>query len=554
MPAVGPAQDQYSFIHQVTMSKTVKKALTFPLGGVVRREEYRKQTRPYSAPWAVNVRGLATLEDRERGGSRPGLAKVSATDLGSNITAMFPVVSIDSDGNRDYDLIVIANGIFYKLSGSVASTGTSALATSGLDITVGGVTIIFPAGVTSANPIGDTNAYSATARGGKLLLADSVLREYDPQTGAVTPVVATSGTIPAAQPLICLYRDRLILGGENHIWYASRQSDITDWDFGGDPGDMGRAVAGHMAHAGLIGEKPQVMVPIEDKALIFGTKNSLWVLYGDPVSGSLERISNEIGVIAPEAWAMSPEGQVAFLSNDGVYLWTAGSKSAPVRFSEGRIPGQLRNVSSTTNTISMAYDATGRGYHLFITPTGGDGTHWWLDVENKALWPVHFQTVHQPTAVARVNDVALGEALMGCQDGYIRKFNTDSTDDDGTTLESHVLVGPVRMSSDDTRDAMVAELHGMMADISSTVTWRLVVGDSAETAADAAVAGITAVLAGNTPSDVAASGSWHSGRNAVERTRARGLWAVVWITSETQWAYEAVAIVARQFGRKRYVN
>ena len=65
---------------------------------------------------------------------------------------------------------------------------------------------------------------------------------------------------------------------------------------------------------------------------------------------------------------MAPEGTMAFLSNDGVFLWRAGSRAAPTRFSEDRIPDQLRNVSPTANTITMAYDPTGRGFHLFITP------------------------------------------------------------------------------------------------------------------------------------------------------------------------------------------
>jgi len=145
----------------------------------------------------------------------------------------------------------------------------------------------------------------------------------------------------------------------------------------------------------------------------------------------------------------------------------------------------------------------------------------------------------------------LAEVVLGGRDGYIRKFDASSSTDDGTAIESHVLIGPVHMAASDTTDALVAELHGLMADISGTVTWRLVMGGSAEAAADVAVAGVLAAVAGTAIAGVAASGAWSGGRNKVVRTRARGAWAVIWIEGSGQWAYEAVATVTRQFGRIR---
>jgi len=235
----------------------------------------------------------------------------------------------------------------------------------------------------------------------------------------------------------------------------------------------------------------------------------------------------------------------------GVFLWTAGSSSHPVRFSEGRLPEQLRNVS-TSNIISMAYDPTGRGFHLFITPESGTGSHWWLDIGNKAIWPVVFQDDHQPTAVVRVSSSSLAEVALGGRDGYVRKFDRTATKDDGTELASHVLLGPIRMTSDDVSDAIVVELHGIMAaGLAGSVTWRLVMGSSAEDAVDRAVAGVLAAVAGTAITGVAASGSWSAGRNIVDRPRTRGPWVVVWIAGTGRWAYEAVALVSRQLGRMR---
>ena len=534
------------------MPRTSRKTLTFPKGGVDRQGVYRRQTRPFSSPWSVNVRVTGPLEVRDRGGSRPGLTKVSSTDLGA-ITAIVPLTYIDASDDRIHSLIVIGDGAFYDVQGATATeTDADLLLEDGINVILAedGSTIVFNSTVAEANPIGDTDAYSAAERGGKLYLADSVLRVYDPVSGVVDPVLATAGTVPTAQPLICLYRDRIVLAGDDHVWYASRQGDPGDWDFGADMGDVGKAVAAQVGDAGQIGDVITSVIPLQDAALVFGSANGLWVMRGDPATGQMEEVSGENGIIAPQAWAVSPDGLLAFLSNDGVYLWSAGSRQAPTRFSEERTPGELRNVD-TSSTITMAYDAVGRGFHLSITPAAGDGEHWWLDPEYKAVWPVVFQPEHQPTASASLKGDGLSRVVLGGRDGFLREFDETSGTDDATAVESHLLVGPIHMAASDVTDSLVAELHGLMADLPGTVTWRLVMGNSAEEATDTAVAGVLAAIAGTTITGVAASGTWAGGRNKVERPRARGAWAVVWIEGGGRWAYEAVATVARQFGRIR---
>jgi hypothetical protein len=378
-----------------------------------------------------------------------------------------------------------------------------------------------------------------------------VLRVYDPLTGIVAPVVATAGAVPTAQPLITMYRDRLFLSGADHVFYACRTSDVSDWDFTDEMTDSNRPVAGQLAHAGRIGSKPKAMIPFKDKALAFASENELWVLRGDVVDGTVVNVSSDIGVIAPNAWAVTPDGLMAFLSNDGVYVWSVGDSDRPQPFSDERVPEELKNVSYTTNTINMAYDPIGKGFHLFITPTTGNGVHWWLDIDNKAMWPVVVPATQQPVAAVRWVTSGLAETVVGCKDGYLRKFSAAQTTDDGTNISSHVLLGPFRIAAADDTDALLAEIHGILADNSGATTWRVIVGESAEAVADIGKAGIEAVLAGNSVVGVAASGTWADKRNKVERPRARGPWAMVWIASTAQWSYEAVAIVSRQLGRMR---
>lgn len=540
------------------MARTVQKTLTFPLAGVSRSRGYREQTRPYAAPWAVNVRGAGPLERRLRGGSRPGLVKVNAADFGAKISAVMPVTSLDSSGVRHNDLVVIADGVFSVLRGSTVSVAASEiLSETGVAITSEtGVPIVFDSVVSSSGQLG-ADVFDSVQRNGRLLIADATLREYDPQTGVVSTVPATSGTIPAACPLICLYRDRLFLSGSDHVWYASRQGDITDWSFGDDLGDVGRAVAGQVERSGMIGEPITAMIPRGDTSLLFASQNALWMLRGDPATGTMLQVSPDIGVLSPTAWAVSPGGVVAFLSNDGVYLMGGADGDYPRRFSAERMPESLVNVDAGSNSVIMCYDVAGRGFHLFVTPPASEagaavGQHWWLDLDNKALWPVVLQEEHQPVAACRMQGTStLADVVLGCRDGYLRKFSGSATTDDGTDIESHILIGPFRLTSDDLSDAVLAELHGILADNSGPVTWRVVMAQSAEEAADVAVAGVTAVLAGAAPVGVSAFGTWAENRNKVVRPRARGPWAVVWLSSSDPWAFEAVAVQINQLGRLR---
>lgn len=528
------------------MPRVVSKQLAFPMAGVSRRGEYREMaTPPYASPWALNVRGESPIERRKRGGSRPGLVKYLTQDFGTTISAIIPVTSVDSSQNRHQDLIVVADGTCYSVrSGALLTLDTAWQTAAGDAIqTNAGDAIEWDSTVSAT-------VNSAAERGGVLYLVDSGLKAWNPVSGVVSTVTASDGAIPTGAKYVCLYRDRLFLYGEDHVWYCSRQGDVTDWGLSRDMGDVGRAIAGQIERAGRIGEPITAMIPNNDASLIIATRNGLWLLRGDPTDGTMSMVSDEIGVISNTAWARSPQGVVAFLSNDGVYM-VSSDGAPPIKWSADRVPDELRGVSTSTNTITMAYEARSGGFHLFVTPSTGDGTHWFLDLDKKAIWPVLFSNEHQPLAAARIPSLVgdLSEIVVGCKDGVLRRFDDDAEDDDGVAISSHVLIGPVRMASDGMGDAVLSEIHGVLADNSGTVTWRVVPGESAEEATDAAVAGITLALAGASPSY--RKGAWMANRNKVEYPRVRGAWAIIWLESKSRWAYDSIAVKINQLGRLR---
>ncbi len=535
------------------------KSLTFPSAGVSRARVYREQTRPYTAPWAVNVRAYDPIEDRLRGGSRPGLVKVNPTKFGDDITAVTAVSHIDTSGVRHRDLVVIADGTFSTMRGTTVSVPDVSL------ITEEGITILddegrellFNSSVGIASPGNFSRTFSTAERYGELLIADATLHVFRPDLGTVEELAATTGIVPTGQPIVAIYRDRVILGGKDQIWYASRQGFPGDWNFGADMNDLGRAVASSAAYSGTIGDQITAIIPFNDTTLLLATKNSLWALHGDPADGKLVRYSSEIGIISHHAWARATEGtRIFFLSHDGLYQVTPGER--PMRFSAERNPDELQNIDPSTCSISMAYDANERGYHLFVTPhpdehgTTPQGSHWWVDLGNDAVWPVIVPPEMQPVAVARQEGITtLSEPVFGCRDGYLRKFSRDAATDDSIPIACHVIVGPFRCTTDDISDAMLTEVHGMMGGGSDTVICHVVMGNSAQECCDKAVTGIKAAMAGEAVAGVAYTCTFHELRNKVFRPRARGIWGIIWLASAGKWAFETVAVKIAQLGRIR---
>jgi hypothetical protein len=106
------------------------------------------------------VWGEGQVENRERGGTRPGLVKFDDyrfhTGSGT-ISALHSARILDADGNHQYDLYVIADGVFYNLRGGVASTLVAVLLDdNGVEIwTEDGQTIDFESLVSDPVPGGE---------------------------------------------------------------------------------------------------------------------------------------------------------------------------------------------------------------------------------------------------------------------------------------------------------------------------------------------------------------------------------------------------------------
>jgi len=338
----------------------------------------------------------------------------------------------------------------------------------------------------------DGSGNSITDDDGNLLILD--YEQNITSSGGRVPVIPGEDA-PAEHVAECVYRGRL-LRPDGAVIFASRQGDYTDWNYGADLSDEGRAFAIQLSEAGEIGGNVVALVPHKDAYLLAATSNSLWAISGDPAAnGAMRNISRGVGMVTARSWCKDHMDRVYFLSSHGLYTVGADGQGLQA-VSEDALPVELTGVTNASTVLE--YNHADRGVYIHLP---GDSLSFFYDTERQGFWP----------------------------------FTTAS-------IDSHVLLGPVKLGSIDQLGVITA-IHGMVAAGSATVNWRIVTGATAEEAAANGKAAIAASIAATSFGGyVKYTGAWAAGRSLTTRPRVRGMWACIWLQSSGQWAYERITI------------
>lgn len=496
--------------------------LPFPVGGVVRvggAESQAEQT-CYNA---LNVRPIDSIAGRMRGGGRPGIEKVFQRTTGSEIwmlnTCRFledehnkskliwssgGQIFMETDNGDDYELIISAATLSrFNPICSVERAGKLYIANSGRSpsgnwVTIGNTaaggghvtTALRTSGTWSRHVALDYNstsvARSSSAEVAARLSYDGVPLIFDPAARTLTNLTASAGTVPTGCSICVLYRDRLVLAGDYanpQQWYMSQSGDPTNWDYALQTATA--PVSGTTSKAGMIADPVTALAPHSDLCMIMASRTTLWILRGDPVKGSLDNISFDIGIISQNAWCHTADGWMCFLSADGVYVMpNQCSQSLPERLSRLKIPEELIDVDPTMYAVSMAYDIRDVGVHLWLTSLveGLESQHWWIDWQNKSFWPVEVPLEKQPTAICQRRDRPdlASSVTLGCADGYIRRHNRAALDDDGDDITSYVYFTPMAMTGTD--EMILHSISAKLAEGTADIAWSLHTGGTVEEA------------------------------------------------------------------------
>lgn len=392
--------------------------------------------------------------------------------------------------------------------------------------------------IDTALTAGATGIAFRVLRGPKVLktLPGLALEYWANQAGQV-------GKMPAGCPLVAVYRDRLVLGGAEvnpNVFYMARVGNPYDWNYGASDLDPARAVAGTASDGNTLGEPLTAIIAASNDYLLFGCENSLWILRGDAAyGGQMGNLSRIVGIVSRGAWCWGPEGQVIFLSRHGVYELPPGANAFPQPISRQVLPRELLDVDPLAYTVTMSYDARDEGVHIYLTPTQAGLTvqHWWMDWPQRSFWPTTLHPNHEPTALVASREAGLGasDVLLGCRDGYIRRFSDGATTDDGVTVTSWIDLGPVPLGGG-YYEGVVTELFATLAQDSGPLSWQVRVADTPEESLSAAVFD---------------SGDWTAGLNYKSRPRARGAAMTLRLTSQSAWEIEDIQAQVKSVGRLR---
>jgi hypothetical protein len=513
-------------------------ALDFPCAGVDQTHPYSAQ-RPKPMPmlggeygrttvYGRNVRSFDSL-GRMRGGSRPGLVKYVTQAVGnipdwivqdiSTLVATGPGGAVQfSQAGRVVNLLGVSQGnVYYAPAGST--------------------TWLTPVNSTGDNPpLNFTGIVLSASNNQRMFYADGTNSVYfDPFDLTVKRWAATAGALPVDSDnnkprLIETWRGRTVESGllsDGQNWFMSAVNDPFDWDYAPTNPTPTQAVAGNNAPQGMVGDTITSMCPYSDDVLIFFGDHTIYLLAGDPMAGGqLDLVTDAIGGTWGRCWAKDPYGTVYFVSNrTGIFSLVPGQK--PQRISQG-IEQLVQNIDSGNSVVRCMWDDRFQGLHVFVTymhnPQATQHLFW--EQRTGAWWPTVFaNNDHNPVCcvVFDGNLPADRVALIGGWDGYVRSFDPDATDDDGTAIVASVLIGP--LNTKDLDDLLLKDLQVILGESSADVTYAI-------------YSGATAELALSSPAVL--TGTWSAGRNLLTFLRISGHALYIQITSSQRWAMEQI--------------
>ena len=373
-------------------------------------------------------------------------------------------------------------------------------------------------------------------------------RFYKPETGFVVNWTnkLTAGSLPVdangkRHTLIAASGARLWLAGvagDPQNWFACAQNNPLDFDYFPATTTAGQAVSGNATDAGEMQDVINCLMPWERDYLVIGGDNSIAQLTGNPAAGGrFDNISGVTGVAWGRPFAQHPDKSLWFIgSRGGLYRLALGARD-PERVTSTSIDERLADTNMAETIVEMEWDDRMQGFLIIFSPLDQTtaATHYFFDTRNKAWFPWVFATASQNPKCLHLmdgDDPADRVLLMGSWGGYLRSVGYDSDDDDGSAIDSYVVIGPLQ--TEEMVPILLKGLTALMDDAAADVTFSVHVGDSAEEAL-AAVA--------------VYSGSFGAGKNRWSRRRVTGHAIYVKLQNNTNnetWALEKLQAMVDQ--------
>lgn len=434
-------------------------------------------------------------------------------------------------------------------------------ATIGLAIS-GGQAYTFTSASVGFIGIIDSNAafVDSTVFLGKWYVTDGMsVHSYDPKTATFADHVGTSsGGVPKRCAIIATWNNSLVLARQaenpNQYW-ISAQGDPGNWDIDPYTLTQSQAIKGSDGSAGVPPDIINAFIPYNDDLAFIGGDRTIFRLTGRPSpggTGEIHLVSDSIGIAFGRAWCKDPKGYLYFFgSRGGVYRMAPGGIPEPLSSTRGangggwrsKIERRLQSIDLSAYRIEMAWNDVDKGFHVIVCPYGAGGLtleYYFWEEATGAWWPdTYGRTSKQPTCIAVMDGDTSSDrvVLFGCEDGYIRKCDKSAVNDDGTAIDSYVLIGPLAPKETGT-EFLFSQLEAVLANDQGSVWCNVYVTDRPDYLGEPVW-----------------SGNLIPGRNPWQNFRARGSFVFVELRSSDalrRWAFEQMNFgQVVPMGRKR---
>lgn len=341
--------------------------------------------------------------------------------------------------------------------------------------------------------------------------------------------LGASDAFTVGQPITALIAtsdECLLVACTNSIWLIK-----------GDPLAGGSLV--NISHdIGIVSHGAYCLTP--EGAIIFLSHDGLYMMYArcnttPPESLSRDRLPEDLLNLGATNKAVNMAYDIFYRgahimvtpTSTPYTTGTIGIAAGVVTLSGGTWPNWAANgrltVSGTTYTVNTRDSNTqltltnlsvtvtaGTSYSLEVATAAAE--HYFFDWKNRGFWPQAYQWAHEctaiyawknfpesssyttayatalaasavahPTSVAHETVANESTVLLGCRDGYIRRFLTTNTTDDGVNIQSYLYYGPFSMGQGFS-EGMVTELSIFCALNSGDLRATLQTGSSGEEA------------------------------------------------------------------------
>lgn len=311
---------------------------------------------------------------------------------------------------------------------------------------------------------------------------------------------STSGALfpDGGSNAMCLFDGRVWMNSmyNPNQWTASRQGNPDDLD--SLQTDVQSAIISQTSLIGLVGDALIGFIPFKDSYLLFGCANSFWILRGGSTgSGSIDNLSYETGLFSPSAFCWDSIGNLYVVGMNGFYKFPNNmgvSGVSPDNISNKLIPNLFKRLrlNRKTDRVVLGYDSENNNVHVSISMMDGSWSMCWIyDVENDAIFPDTFSSGHIPASFLYMNSYQddISGLLMGNYDGYVRRFDDGTKNDDGEAIGSYVFFGPISMNNLMRANVKIREIQIILSEDSDGGEWELYQAESNESLIKGIVAG-----------------------------------------------------------------